>query len=204
MTSKDTSKPADRVMLVSPDVENLSGLEAALAQGWSPDPRRLQDQAYIRARLRALRRDKSKFMNDLANPGAPSLEPRLRNHLFWIWDGEFCGSIGLRFQTGREELPPHIPGHVGYSVVPWKQRNGYATTALRLLLAVAGNEGLKRIVVLCDADNYGSRRVIERNGGELFLRAPHPSDEPDRVKLHFYLKSEMPPAAGQNDARGEH
>jgi len=78
---------------------------------------------------------------------------------------------------------------VGYSVVPWKQRNGHATTALKLLLLVAAKEGLHRLVILCNEDNHASRRVIERNGGELFMRGPHPSDRPDQLKLYFRLKA---------------
>jgi predicted acetyltransferase len=41
-----------------------------------------------------------------------------------MWDGEFCGSIGLRWLPGTEELPPHCLGHIGYAVVPWKRRLG--------------------------------------------------------------------------------
>jgi predicted acetyltransferase len=47
--------------------------------------------------------------------------------LFWIHDGDFCGSINLRFVRGSEELPPCVSGHVGSAVVPWKRRRGYAT-----------------------------------------------------------------------------
>ena len=194
MTSGDTKKPANLLTLVSPTLDNLSGFEAALAVGWSPDPRRARDQAYIDAQLQALRQDRSKFLAGLTKQGDT---PGRRNgsgvlplihRLFWIWDGEFCGTISLRFQPGTEDLPTQVSGHVGYSVVPWKQRHGYATEALKLLLAVAGNEGLSRLVILCNEDNHASRRVIERNGGELFMKGPHPSDKPDQSKLYFWVR----------------
>ncbi|MCV9942203.1 MULTISPECIES: GNAT family N-acetyltransferase [unclassified Rhizobium] len=196
MTSGDIVKRAGPVILLPPDLENLSGFEAALAAGWSPDPRRAGDQAYVRGELQRLRQDRSRFLDDLSPDGrrrAGSGPPPLTIRLFWIWDGEFCGSISLRFQACNEELPPEVSGHVGYSVVPWKQRNGHATTALSLLLAVAAKEGLDRLTVLCNEGNDASRRVIERNGGELFMRGPHPSDRPDQIKLYFWLK---PGAAG--------
>ncbi|RUM19324.1 GNAT family N-acetyltransferase [Rhizobium vallis] len=175
-------------LLLAPDLENLSGFEAALAAGWFPDPRRAGDAAFIGAELRRLRQDRSKFLDDLSGkPPAGSAPPLLTTRLFCIWDGEFCGSISLRFQPGTEALPPEVAGHVGYSVVPWKQRNGYATAALSLLLDVAAREGLTRLVILCNWDNDASRRVIERNGGQLFKRGPHPSDGPDQIKLHFWL-----------------
>ncbi|MBB2841406.1 UNVERIFIED_ORG: putative acetyltransferase [Rhizobium etli] len=194
MSSVDPAKPADSVVLLSPDLENLSGFEAALAAGWSPDPRRAGDAAYILGELQRLRQDRPSFLDHLNSGGkhpAKSGLPPLTTHLFWIWDGGFCGSISLRFRPGTEELPPEVSGHVGYSVVPWKQGNSYATTALRLLLVVAKKKGLDRLIVLCNEDNVASRRVIERSGGELFMRGPHPSDRRERTKLYFRLRTSV-------------
>ena len=92
---------------------------------------------------------------------------RLPGYVRWMWDGEFCGSIGFRWQPGTEALPPHCLGHIGYGVVPWKRRLGYATQALRMLLAEVSEEGLAYAELTTDADNLPSRRVIEANGGVL-------------------------------------
>ena len=51
---------------------------------------------------------------------------RLPGFRLWLWDTEFCGSIGLRWQPGTSELPAHVLGHIGYAVVPWKEGHGYA------------------------------------------------------------------------------
>ena len=67
--------------------------------------------------------------------------PRLPGVVLWIWDDVFCGAINLRYQPGTEALPPHVSGHVGYAVVPWKQRQGHATRALGLLLPIAQRAG---------------------------------------------------------------
>ena len=93
--------------------------------------------------------------------------PRLPGCERWIWDGEFCGRINLRFLEGTEALPAFVSGHIGYAVVPWKRRRGYATEALRLMLPLARAEGLARVEITCDADNEASRRVILANGGVL-------------------------------------
>jgi predicted acetyltransferase len=87
-----------------------------------------------------------------------------------MWDGEFCGSISFRWQPGTTELPSYCLGHIGYSVVPWKRRRGYATIALRLMLSQASKEGMPYVEIVTDADNIASRKVIEVNGGELITQ----------------------------------
>ena len=82
-----------------------------------------------------------------------------------MWDGEFCGSIGLRWRQGSNDLPPHCLGHVGYAVVPWKERRGYATRALALMLPLARARGLAYLDLTTDPDNVPSQRVILANGG---------------------------------------
>jgi predicted acetyltransferase len=101
---------------------------------------------------------------------------RLPSVRFWLWDGEFCGSIGFRWQVGTEQLPPHYFGHIGYTVVPWKRRLGYATEALRQILPYAKAEGLSYVELTTDPDNKPSNKVIEANGGvmiERFVKSAH-------------------------------
>jgi predicted acetyltransferase len=96
-----------------------------------------------------------------------SAAKRLPGFKRWLLDGEFCGSIGLRWQPGTTALPPHCLGHIGYAVVPWKRRLGYAKSALRLILPEAKAVGLPYVEVTTDPDNIASQRVIEANGGIL-------------------------------------
>jgi len=96
-----------------------------------------------------------------------SAAKRLPGFRRWLWDGEFCGSIGLRWQPGTTALPPHCLGHIGYAVVPWKQHRGYAKSALRLILPEARAVGLPYVEITTDPDNIASQRVIEANGGIL-------------------------------------
>lgn len=97
--------------------------------------------------------------------------PRLPGYRLWIWDGDYAGNISLRWQRGTVDLPPTCLGHIGYDVVPWKRRRGYATLALGIMLPHARALGLPYVEITADPDNLGSRRVIELNGGvfvELF------------------------------------
>jgi predicted acetyltransferase len=153
--------------LIVPAPHALAGYEAALRQGWSANTTRDVSGEEL-ARLTA---DPAAFLDSMRNPTAPitlpdgTQVPRLPGCIRWVWDGEFCGAINFRHQPGSETLPPHVSGHIGYAVVPWKQRHGYATRALRLMLPIAAAAGLAWVDLTCDADNIASRRVIEANGG---------------------------------------
>jgi predicted acetyltransferase len=162
--------------LVWPAAEYLTGYVHALQQGWSPDNVRTQTALDDLARIAE---DSARFLSEQVDreaKGPPlvlpdgSLVPRLPGYSQWMWDGEFCGTIGFRWQRGTNELPPYCLGHVGYSVVPWKRGRGYATRALQLLLPRAKEEALSYIELTTDANNIASRRVIEVNGGTLIER----------------------------------
>lgn len=179
------------VELVLPDHPYLPLYVAALRTGWSPSTMRNVSSE----QLAAIEADAEKFLAELRGdiPGIAwradgTQVPRLPGTEFWIWDGSFCGVMKLRQQPGTEALPPHVSGHVGYSVVPWKQGRGIATQALRMLLPIAAARGLSRVLITCDEDNFASRRVIEKNGG---VPAGTALDEhpPGHGKLLFWVST---------------
>jgi predicted acetyltransferase len=179
--------------LVWPDAQYLPGYVHALREGWSPDNLRPQTALDELARIE---RDPAGFLREQVDreaKGPPitlpdnTTVPRLPGYLLWMWDGEFCGSIGFRWQPGTTELPPYCLGHVGYSVVPWKRRRGYATRALELLLPHARAEGLHYIELTTNADNLPSRRVIEANGGTLVERFHKPIEYGGAESLRFRI-----------------
>ena len=165
------------IALVKPDLDHLPGYVDALQRGWSPDNER--GKATAREQLAAIGADAAAFVasrTDLEARGDPielpdgSQVPRLPGFHRWIWDGAFCGNIGLRWQPGTAALPPHVLGHIGYGVVPWKRRRGYARQALSLLLPEAAALGLPHVEITTDPGNVASRRVIEACGGQLVER----------------------------------
>ena len=161
--------------LVWPAREYLPSYVAALERGWSQDNER--GLVAAEEERTQIAEDADAFLANLVDregKGAPillpdgTMVPRLPGYRRWMWDGEFCGSIGIRWKPGTEALPPHCLGHIGYSVVPWKQRRGYATRALAEMLLEAAAEGLRYVEITTDPNNVASQRVIEANGGVLF------------------------------------
>lgn len=163
--------------LVWPAKEYLTGYVSALERGWSAD--NIRGEAAAREELGKIASDPVRFLEELVDreaKGAPitlpdgSSVPRLPGYRRWLWDGEFCGSIGLRWQPGTAALPPHCLGHIGYAVVPWKWGKGYATLALKAILPEARAEGLPYVEITTDPDNVASQKVIQANGGVLVER----------------------------------
>lgn len=167
--------------LVWPSLEYLPDYVDALNRGWSPDTVRGEAAAKeIQAKISSDAAGYVASLVDREAKGEPvkmpdgSLVRRLPGFYQWMWDGEFCGSINFRWQRGTPELPPTCLGHIGYSVVPWKQQRGYATEALRQLLPEAKAEGLPYVEITANVDNVPSQKVILANGGVLVERAPKP------------------------------
>jgi len=179
--------------LVWPARKYLTAYAQALQQGWSPDNLRPET---ARDHLASIAEDADAFIAaqvDRDAHGKPivlpdgSVVPRLPGFALWMWDGDFCGSIGLRWQPGTEELPEYCLGHIGYSVVPWKRRRGYATRALALMLPYARAEGLRHVELTTDAANRESQRVIEANGGVLLDRFDKPAAYGGAESLRFRI-----------------
>ena len=179
--------------LVWPAQPYLASYVDALERGWSPD--NLRPEAG-REELERIRRHPTLFLQqqvDREAAGPPvmlpdgSSAPRLPGYRRWMWDGAFCGVIGFRWQPGTTALPPYCLGHIGFSVVPWKRRRGYATRALALLLPDAAIEGLEYVELTTDLGNAASQAVIRANGGELVEQFQKPAMYGGATSLRFRI-----------------
>jgi predicted acetyltransferase len=182
------------VNLVWPSPEYLPGFVAALEQGWSPD--NVLGRAAAEDALREIARNSARYLASLVDKEAAgdpiplpdgSFVPRLPGYQRWVWDGEFCGAVRLRWQRGTEELPLYCLGHVGYTIVAWKRSKGYATEAVRQILPEAKAVGLRYVEITTDPDNLASRRVIEANGGVFVEEFTKPRQLGGGVGLRFRI-----------------
>lgn len=181
--------------LVRPGSAHLASYVAALERGWSPDNER--GVVVAEEQLAQIAADAPGFLAALENRegvGTVTLPdgsavPRLPGFVRWMWDGEFCGSISLRWQAGTTALPPYCLGHIGYGVVPWKRRRGHASAALAMILAQAREFlpglGLRFVELTTDLDNVGSQTVIAANGGVLHEHFVKPAQFRNRPGLRF-------------------
>jgi predicted acetyltransferase len=94
------------------------------------------------------------------------LDDRVPESVLWlIEDQELIGRVSIRHALNAGLL--ELGGHIGYEIRPSFRRSGFGTRALELALPMVKNLGIKRALVTCDADNLGSQKIIEKNGGVL-------------------------------------
>lgn len=85
--------------------------------------------------------------------------------LWWVEGDAYLGRIAVRHRLTPWLLD--VGGHIGYDVRPTARRRGHATAMLRAAMPLTRALGIDPVLITCDEDNVGSRRVIEANGGAL-------------------------------------
>jgi len=105
---------------------------------------------------------------------------------FWVVDNSdrYIGKISLRHHLN--ETVSRVAGHIGYDIRPSERKKGYADQALKLCLEKAKEINLDRVMILCDEDNIGSKKVIEKNGGE-FLDKIDNNQENKQLVLRYWI-----------------
>lgn len=129
-----------------------------------------------------------------ATPGAVLPEGHVPCDYFWITEGDQM----VGFISFRRELNDHLRrfgGHIGYSVIPSRRREGIVREALRLVLRLAKTEGYESVMLTCDDDNVGSIRTIEGAGGELEDVIDAPEAGQPLVRRYWISVSGAGPAA---------
>lgn len=84
--------------------------------------------------------------------------------VYWLYDGDQpVGSCKLRLQLSEALLKRG--GNIGYGIAPYARGKGYGKELLRLLLQVAKEQGLKKVLITVNNDNNASIGVALANGG---------------------------------------
>lgn len=105
-------------------------------------------------------------LKDSESKGENLLEGYVPQTFFWLYvNNKPVGVSKLRHRL-TEQLKQH-GGHIGYGIRSSERNKGYATKLLELTLGKARELGIKEVLITCNPDNIGSRRVAEKNGGKL-------------------------------------
>ena len=77
----------------------------------------------------------------------------------------FVGAVNIRHLLNEALLLNG--GHIGDGVCPSERRKGIATQMIGLALEECKKLGIYRVLMVCDKENIGSAKSIQRNGGVL-------------------------------------
>jgi predicted acetyltransferase len=104
-------------------------------------------------------------LNDNAK-GIGVLEGWVPSYTYWLTnkEDEILGVVRIRTSLDNEFVRK-FAGHIGYDIAPLSRRKGYGNNLLKLALQKAAMINLDRVLITCDVDNIGSKRIIESNGG---------------------------------------
>ena len=120
----------------------------------------------------------TKRLHALALPETPRPESKVPETTLWWVDGdEYLGRLSIRHELTAPLR--ELGGHIGYVVRPSARRQGNAAAMLAAALPITRGLGIDPALLTCDADNEGSRRVIEANGGIL--------EDQREEKLRFWV-----------------
>ena len=130
--------------------------DPGLPQGWVADGLHLDVELDFTEFVRRLRADA-----DPAFPRPAGWVPCTT--LWWVEEAEFLARVTIRHELVGSLAT--LGGHIGYWVRPSARRRGVGSAAFAACLPYAHRLGIDPALVTCDADNEGSRRIIERGGG---------------------------------------
>lgn len=78
---------------------------------------------------------------------------------------EILGTIRIRHSLKNKNF--YEGGNIGYDISPRFRKMGFGRIILKFALDKAKNLGLSKVLLTCDYDNIGSKKIIEYNGGVL-------------------------------------
>lgn len=103
------------------------------------------------------------------NPATAPDTPVPFTLLWWVeGDGQspvYIGSVCVNHRLNNALR--RWGGHIAYNVRPSLRRRGHATAMLTAVLPIARSVGIDRALLTVNAQNLGSRKVIEAGGGRL-------------------------------------
>ena len=129
------------------------------------------------------------FLNKLKDPSTvPQGRVQLTQYmLVREEDQKIVGMINIRHNLN--DYLERYGGHIGASIAPSERNKGYATQMLKMALSKCRALGIDKVLVTCNSDNEGSRRLILKNGG-IYESVVYDTDEGVYVERYWIDLSE--------------
>lgn len=144
--------------LVEPDIKYQKSFE-----NYALSYKKVHDEHYFPKYKKALENFQD-YLDDLHNDSKVNDLPQeeVLTSTFWLMDKkEVVGVVRIRHQEVE------CAGHIGYDISPDYRNRGYGLQILKLALEKAKEIGIENVILTCNIDNIGSKKIIEKNNGEL-------------------------------------
>ena len=107
---------------------------------------------------------------------------------FWLVDNdEFIGEISIRHSLTDSLL--RYGGNIGYGIRYSHWNKGLGTIMLSKALEYARDVlGLSKVLITCNDNNYGSARVIEKNGGILQDKIINKIEGVEKLSRRYWIE----------------
>lgn len=104
------------------------------------------------------------FIESIENPNHP-LENLVPAHQYLLVDNhhKVIGMLNLRLELN--DYLANFGGHIGYSIHPNLQGMGFGKKILSLVIPIAYDLKIYRLLITADQENIASQKVIENAGG---------------------------------------
>ena len=117
------------------------------------------------------------------SPGETSTYQQL-----WLVAGpHYVGRVSLRRDIGLASEA--MEGHIAYEVRPEFRRRGFGHRALTLGIEELRRQGVGDVLILCEADNIASIKIVEAAGGALESFAPH-RHFPEKLIRRYWIRQD--------------
>jgi predicted acetyltransferase len=106
---------------------------------------------------------------------------------FWLINDndEIVGTI--RYRKSLNEYTVIDGGHIGFDIRPSYRRNGYGNIILNKMLEILYERNVDKVLVTCELDNVGSKRIIEKNSG--FFENEQISKRTNKMVRRYWIKT---------------
>lgn len=132
-------------------------------QNYALEYEKINDDYYFKKYKKALDHFQD-YLDDLFNYAEGKNLPQgdMAVSTFWLIDhNEVVGVVRIRHQEVE------YAGHIGYDIKPDCRNKGYGSEILKLALEKAAIIGLDEVIITCSIHNTASKKIIEKNNGNL-------------------------------------
>lgn len=85
---------------------------------------------------------------------------------YWLFVNEKPVGVSRLRHTLNDYLK-ELGGHIGYAIGKNERKKGYGSEILRLTIEKAVGMNINKLLLTCTSSNFGSQKVIKKNGGLL-------------------------------------